>query len=58
MSFLESSKMSNPKDFTQVFDNHNNYKHHLSALMTVKGQVDSREPRCNKLTHMRSKNFK
>ena len=48
----------NPRDYTEIFNNHNEYKHHLNSLFKVKGRVDSSEPRTSKFTHLRPKTFK
>lgn len=48
----------NPRDYTQIFSNHNEYKHHLNSLFSIKGQVDMTEPKTNKFTHLRPKTFK
>lgn len=48
----------NPRDYTEIFTSHNEYKHHLNSLFKVKGRVDFSEPKTNKFTHLRPKTFK
>jgi hypothetical protein len=46
----------NPRDFPQLFQEHQDYKRHISNIINAKALVDSRAP--TRFNHIRQKDFK
>ena len=49
----------NPRNFSQIFSNHSEYKKHLSHVFNAKPQIDNRQPSSVQYKHLqRKRDFK